>query len=266
MANTPEVSELDIRHALFAGEMFLEYLPVVALLEGDRCVGCEALIRWYRDGKVIPPLRFIPRIEGTPTSGLLTYWVIDRMGSELGSWMLERPQAHVAVNVPPEVLGRGGLLYACYKANLLDVRRRIVLEITERGEPDRLGLEELRAFASEHILIGMDDVDIEQCNLLMFARSPVDLIKLDRSLVARIDAPDEDALRDDLRRMVALQRQQFVAEGVERQEQADVLRDLGIQFAQGWLYSRPLSAERFKDWEREHADWRRHDLESHTYW
>lgn len=248
MASAWVSDELDVRNALFADHMFLEYLPVVALQEGDRCVGSEALIRWQRNGKVIPPLQFIPLIEGTPTSGLLTYWVIDRVGTELGSWMLENPQAHVAVNVPPEVLGRGGLLYACYKAKLLDVRRRIVLEITERGAPDHLGLEELRAFAAEHILIGMDDVDIEHCNLLVFARAPVDLIKLDRSLVERIDAPQEQALRDDLGRMVAMQRQEFVAEGVERHTQADILKQLGVQYAQGWLYSRPLTASAFRAW------------------
>ena len=137
-----------VHDAIFAGELFLEYLPTVRLSDGC-CVGCEALVRWRRGDRVIPPMDFIPIIEDTPVSGLLTYWVIDPMGKEMGQWMRDCTDVNIAVNVPPEVLGRGGIEYAGYKANLLSVRNRVVLEITERGAPDRLGLEELKAIAGK---------------------------------------------------------------------------------------------------------------------
>ena len=61
----------EIREALSNGELFLEYLPFVSLADG-RCTGGEALLRWRRNGMVIPPDRFIPYAENTPVSGLLS--------------------------------------------------------------------------------------------------------------------------------------------------------------------------------------------------
>ena len=150
-----------VHDAIFAGDMFLEYLPTVRLDDG-RCIGCEALVRWRRGEDVIPPMDFIPVIEDTPVSGLLTYWVIDTMGHEMGEWMRRCPEVRVSVNVPPEVLGRGGIEYASYKANLMSVRNRVVLEITERGTPDRLGLEELREIVGSDVMIAMDDVAVDE--------------------------------------------------------------------------------------------------------
>lgn len=236
-----------VHDALFAGEMFLEYLPTVRLADGQ-CMGCEALIRWRRGDEVIPPMEFIPLIENTPVSGLLTYWVIDTMGRELGAWMHHCPDVHVAVNVPPEVLGRGGIEYAGYKANLMDVRSRVILEITERGAPDRLGLEELKGIAGRDVMIAMDDVAVDENNLLVLSRVPVDLIKVDRDFVASIGQPEGDAAIHRLEALIRIGRHLVVAEGVEQASQAKRLNEIGVQFAQGWLFSRPLSASAMIDW------------------
>ncbi|QDA57151.1 EAL domain-containing protein [Thermomonas aquatica] len=247
------VDPMDVRRAIFAGELFLEYLPMVDLQAGDRCIGCEALVRWRRAGAVVPPLAFIPAIENTPVSGLLTYWVIDRMASELGDWLRAHEDVHVAINVPPEILGRGGLEYAAYKANLLKVRSRLLLEITERGAPDHLGLQELRAIAQDdEVLIAMDDIGIDGGSMLAFARTPVDVLKLDRSVIARIGSAGDGVTVEELASLVKVGRQRFVAEGVEHAGQADALRAIGVQWAQGWLYSPPLPAEAFIAWHAAH--------------
>lgn len=211
-----------VHDALFAGEMFLEYLPTVSLADG-RCVGCEALVRWRRGDEIIRPMDFIPIIENTPVSGLLTYWVIDTMGEEMGDWMRRCEDVHVAVNVPPEVLGRGGVEYAGYKANLLSVRNRVVLEITERGAPDRLGLEELKEIAGRDVMIAMDDVAVDENNLLVLSRVPVDVIKVDRHFVANIGTPEADRAMERLEALIAIGRHLVVAEGVETREQAQRL-------------------------------------------
>lgn len=75
-----------VREALARGELFLEYLPLIAVPEG-RCVGAEALVRWRRSDRVVMPNEFIPLIEETPLSGLLTYWVIETVAVELGGWL-----------------------------------------------------------------------------------------------------------------------------------------------------------------------------------
>lgn len=140
-------------------------------------------------------MEFIPVIENTPVSGLLTYWVIDTMGCETGHWMRRCEDVHMAVNVPPEVLGRGGVEYAGYKAKLLSVRSRIVLEITERGAPDRLGLQELKEIAGRDVMIAMDDVTVDENNLLVLSRVPVDVIKVDRDFCGQRGATRRRAFR-----------------------------------------------------------------------
>jgi sensor c-di-GMP phosphodiesterase-like protein len=237
----------DVRAGLFAGELFLEYLPVVALDDG-RCVGAEALVRWQRGDRLVMPLEFIPAIENTPVAGLLTYWVIDTMAAELADWMRENPDAHIAINVPPEVLGRGGVVYAGYKANLHDLRSRIVLEITERGIPDNMGMQEIRDIAAEDVLIAMDDVAIDQDNLLLLSRVPVDIIKIDRGPVAGIEGMQALPWLERLRALLDVGRHLVLAEGVERESQERILRELGVQYAQGWLYAKSMRAAAFKSW------------------
>lgn len=241
-----------VHDAIFAGELFLEYLPTVRLANGQ-CVGCEALVRWRHGDEIIPPMDFIPVIENTPVSGLLTYWVIDTMGHEMGDWMRRREDVHIAVNVPPEVLGRGGVEYAGYKANLLSVRNRVVLEITERGAPDRLGLEELKEIAGRDVMIAMDDVAVDENNLLALSRVPVDLIKVDLDFVARIGQPEGEAAIDRMEALIKIGRHLVVAEGVEHATQAQRLNGIGVRFAQGWLFSKPLRAEAMIDWHARHS-------------
>src|SRR6187549_2347569 len=100
-----------ISDGLVQGEFFLEYLPTVSLADG-RCVGAEALTRWRRPSGVVQPNDFIGLVEGTHLSGMLTYWVMETVAKELGDWLRSHKDAHIGVNVPPEILGRGGLEYA----------------------------------------------------------------------------------------------------------------------------------------------------------
>src|SRR6478672_1191747 len=99
-----------IRDGLAKGEFFLEYLPTVTLADG-RCVGAEALARWRRSSGVLQPEEFIHHIEGTHLSGMLTYWVFETVAKELGDWLRVHKEVHIGINVPPELLGRGGMEY-----------------------------------------------------------------------------------------------------------------------------------------------------------
>ena len=242
----------EVRDALLNGELFLEYLPTVDLQNGGRCVGAEALVRWRRGEKVIMPMQFIPSIEGTPVAGLLTYWVIDTVETELGAWLRQHPHAHLSINVPPEILGRGGLEYAARKSRLIDVRQQIILEITERGIPDAVGLEELKDLASDSVRIALDDVGMDDSNLLVLFQTPVDVLKLDKRVVDDIDAPDSQGLLAGLSPLIRASQRVVVAEGIEHPEQANLLRESGIAWGQGWLYSKALPAQEFITWHASH--------------
>jgi len=112
-----------MRAGLAQGEFFLEYMPTVSLVDG-RCTGAEALVRWNHESGVYSPDEFIPVAENTPLSGLITYWVIDTLAAEMGDWLRANPNAHISINVPPEILGRGGLEYAATKAGLMGPANR----------------------------------------------------------------------------------------------------------------------------------------------
>jgi sensor c-di-GMP phosphodiesterase-like protein len=238
---------LDAIHAgLSQGEFFLEYLPTVTLAEG-RCVGAEALSRWRRPSGVVPPDEFIPLIEQTPVSGLLTYWVIETVTKELGAWLQAHEEVHLAINVPPEILGRGGLEYTAEKTGLMAFRRQMILEVTERGLPDRLGLAALEHASRYGTRVALDDVMLSGANLAILSRCPLDVIKIDRSLVAQItpDVPRPEWL-GGLSALLQSTRVEVIAEGVETAEQVAALKASGVPMAQGFYFSPPLAAEEFK--------------------
>ena len=133
-----------IHDGLVQGEFFLEYLPTVSLADG-RCTGAEALTRWRRSSGVVQPDDFIPIIEGTHLSGMLTYWVFETVAKELGDWLRAHKELDISINVPPEIIGRGGMEYAAEKTGLSDIRNQIILEVTERGIPDSLGVATLES-------------------------------------------------------------------------------------------------------------------------
>lgn len=242
-----------MRRALAQNELFLEYLPLMRL-DGSGCVGAEALVRWRRGDEVVPPMAFIPVIENTPMSGLLTYWVMDTVAAELGAWLRTHERVHLSINVPPEVLGRGCLAYAAQKNDLVQVRNRLVLEITERGAPDRMGLQEIRMIAAENVLIALDDVGLDDSNLLVLSRAPVDIVKIDKAVVEHITDPTMDGPLARLQALIeASDRPQVVAEGIEHPEQAQRLHAAGVKLGQGFLYARPMPAAAFIAWHAEHA-------------
>lgn len=234
-----------ISEGLTRGEFFLEYLPTMSLDDG-RCVGAEALIRWRRPSGVVPPLEFIPLVDNTHLSGLITYWVLETAAAELGGWLREHDDVHLSINVPPEILGRGGLEYAAIKAGLKDVGRQIVLEVTERGVPDKLGADALAAAADQGIRVALDDVNVSGANLVILSRCHVSIIKLDRPLVGQLGlGGDWPGWLKGLSALLRTTDLEVIAEGVESAEQRDILRAAGIRQAQGYFFSPPLRAEPF---------------------
>jgi sensor c-di-GMP phosphodiesterase-like protein len=235
-----------IRDGLAQGEFFLEYLPTVSLVDG-RCTGAEALTRWRRPSGVIQPDEFIRLIEGTYLSGMLTYWVLETVAEELGDWLRVHKEAHIGVNVPPEILGRGGLEYAAGKTGLSEIRDQIILEVTERGIPDNLGVAALEAASRSGIRIALDDVTLSATNIVILSRLTLDVIKTDRSLVDQITSEcPSPAWLSGLSALLRSTKAAVIAEGVETEAQAEALRAAGIPMAQGFYFSPPLSAEMFK--------------------
>lgn len=239
----------EIQNGLDQGEFFLEYLPIIELAQA-RCVGAEALVRWQRPTGVVLPDDFIPLIEHTPLSGLLTYWVIDQVALELGDWLKDQQDVELHINVPPEILGRGGLEYAAQKSGLQTVRDKIVLEITERGLPDQLGLDALDQAARRGIRIALDDVTIDPASVLVLSRSNVRIIKIDKSVLQDVGDRQATPWVAALSALLKTTDLEVIAEGVETAEQLAVLRTAGVQRVQGHLFSPALRVDAFLDYFR----------------
>jgi sensor c-di-GMP phosphodiesterase-like protein len=236
------------------GEFALEYLPIVSLELGQRCVGVEALVRWERPSGVVFPDDFIALTENTPLSGLLTYWVIDQVAIELGGWLRNHDGVTLHINVPPEILGRGGLEYAAQKSGLSDVRHKIVLEITERGLPDQMGLLALDHAARQGVRIAIDDVKIDPAHVLILSRCNVQIIKLDKSVL--LDHGEDGAMPRWAQALTVLLNTtdlEVIAEGVETAEQLALLKAAGVRQAQGYYFSPPLRANAFLQYFSHHA-------------
>jgi sensor c-di-GMP phosphodiesterase-like protein len=236
-----------IRAALEAREFFLVYQPIVSLGDGV-CFGAEALIRWGREhGVTLVAGEFIPMTDRTPLSGAITYWVIDTVAEELGVWLLNNPTACISINVPPEILGRGGLEYAAIKSGLRARAAQLIVEVTERGVPDQLGIDALNSIPATGARVALDDTTLSGANLALLTRCNFDFVKIDRLLVDEI-APDKPSPRwlGGLSALLKATSLQVIAEGVQTAFQAEILKAAGVQYGQGHHFSLPRSASDFK--------------------
>ncbi|WP_065187873.1 EAL domain-containing protein [Shewanella woodyi] len=234
----------EIEAGLLNDEFILEYLPTIDL-NSDRCIGGEALIRWKKDGEIIYPNDFIPTLEGTYLSGILTYWVIEKVAEELGDWIHEH-EVKIGINIPPEIIGRGGVPYVLRKCGLLDSSHKILLEITERGVPDSMAVEAINK-NSHRLKIALDDIGYDVENLFILSRINVDVVKLDMSFAKKILTDEKEKLLNIIDAFTKSAEVKIIAEGVEDQEQVEIVKSVGIDMAQGWYFSKSVSCTKFKE-------------------
>lgn len=234
-------------------EFFLEYQPYVSLADGS-CIGAEALIRWQKGDRLLPPCDFLPQIYNTWLIGFLSCWLIDEIARDLGEWLHKTSDVHISFNVPPELFGRGGLVYVAYRAGLHEISNKLVVEITEKGIPDKLGIEMInnRDSYMPEIKFALDDVSpADEISFALLARLNLDVIKIDKSFVDKIPLPGWSESREaSVLYSIGQSNCLTVAEGVETAKQAEVVRNAGILAAQGWYYSRSIRASEFIEYHR----------------
>ncbi len=231
-------------------ELELWYQPITALRDGS-CVGLEALLRWHhpRRGLLQPDL-FIPVAEQADLMGSLGSWVLDIACEQAVRWREDRIPGppHLAVNVSARQFERS---FARRVARVLERTgldpAGLTLEITEtavlRGGDETLRI--LAELKSLGVAIATDDFGTGYTSLEQLRRYPLDVLKIDRSFVAGLPERDEDA--SIVAAMIALAHDlglRVVAEGVETRAQADLLRELSCDEAQGFLFSEPLPPPR----------------------
>lgn len=241
--------ECDLRRAVEREELYLEYQPRIAL-DNFRVVGCEALLRWRcgRRGRISPG-QFIPLAEETGLIVPLGRWVIDTAFHQAEEWRQTlASNLRVGVNISGIQLRAShadALLNRLIALNLADYRA-VELELTESvlmDEPDRINITLGRA-RDLGIEIAIDDFGTGYSSLSYLKRFPIDRLKIDASFVRDVEYDASDAAI--ARAVIAIGHAlglKVVAEGVETEGQLRFLLAEGCDEAQGFLFSRPISAD-----------------------
>ncbi|MET7421542.1 EAL domain-containing protein [Dactylosporangium sp. NPDC005555] len=242
-----------LREAITGGRCFLVYQPIVSLEDG-RLVGAEALVRWdHPEHGVLPPDTFIPLAERTGLIVPLGRFVLADACRQFAAWDEQYGAAAPAVlniNVSPRELRETD--YADFVAGTLTAHgvdpARIVLEITESMAltlgPATAALDRLRALG---VRISLDDFGTGSSTLRLLHDCPVDEVKLDRSFT-QAPASGRTPVAAAVIQLAQALRLHAVAEGVETQEQAELLRSLGYRSAQGYHFARPVPAAQLTEW------------------
>jgi diguanylate cyclase (GGDEF)-like protein/PAS domain S-box-containing protein len=251
-ARVSEQVELEhrLRKAVENGELFLHFQPKVDLASSE-IVGLEALMRWHGpDGQLVSPVKFVPVLEQTGLIFEAGQQVIAAASRQYAAWRAKGLAApRIAVNVSAVQLRR--------RSFVQDVQQALAgaggdgggvdLEITESllmSEVDE-SIRKLRELREMGLRMALDDFGTGYSSLAYLSRLPLDTLKIDRSFVhGMTDHADHTSIISAIISLAQALRLKVVAEGVETEQQAQLLRLLRCEQAQGFLFSRPLPLER----------------------
>ncbi|MEU5308290.1 EAL domain-containing protein [Streptomyces sp. NPDC021562] len=251
-----------LRHAIERGEFVLEYQPLVGMGDG-RLNGVEALVRWHHPQfGTLTPNRFIGLAEEDGSIVPLGRWALTTACRQARRWQLDHPgepPIFVSVNVAVRQVWDSDLV-ADVAETLAETGlapHLLQLELTESAVMGSAGrpLQALQALSDMGVRIAIDDFGTGYSNLAYLSRLPVSVLKLDGSFVRGFqydDPGDRPNPADEVvvEAMIQLAHRlglTVTAECVETSAQASRLRHIGCDTGQGWLYSRPVTADRISE-------------------
>lgn len=257
---------MDLRHAVLDGQFETFYQPVVTVKDLS-VVGVEALVRWHHPtlGQV-PPVRFIPLAESTGLISDIGRIVLREACEQAKLWQRSHDGLTVSVNVSVFQLRSDEFIQdvrsALEESGLKP--ENLVLEVTESiliNNPVT-ALERLLTLKELGVRLALDDFGTGYSSLSSLRQLPFDILKIDQSFIASmVDSPEGVAM---VRTMIQMGRQlklEVIAEGVEHQQQLDLLQRLHCKNAQGYLFSRPFDAETISRFLTEWAGHRTSELQ-----
>jgi len=235
----------DLREAIGAGQLLLEYQPIVALADG-LIVGLEALVRWQhpRLGRLGPD-RFVQLAESEGLIGDLGAWVLSQAiaGAATVNAAAGRP-VFVDINVSPAQFGPrlARDLRQALASHAVDPSA-IVLEVTETIlVPDLQRLaRELGELKATGVRVAVDDFGTGYASLARLRDMPIDIIKIDKMFVTGLMPGARAQMIAGVLQIAASLDADVVAEGIERTSERDLLAELGCRLGQGYLYSPPVA-------------------------
>jgi diguanylate cyclase (GGDEF)-like protein len=258
--------EIDLRRALDRNELSLHYQPIISADSG-KLHSFETLVRWHHPTRgFISPSKFIPLAEETRLVVPLGWWVFEAACRQLRSWQQQFPrQQELQLNVNFSAI-------QLQQTNLVERIQQILSDTGLNGESLKLEITEsyllenissqadtLQQLKALGIQLCIDDFGIGYSSLSRLHEFPIDILKIDRSFIQRVDIRSGANL-ETVRMIVMLAHSlgmAVVAEGVETREQLAKLRELGCNFVQGFLFSQAVDSSSASQFLLEHEsfDW-----------
>ena len=245
--------ESALHKAIERGELVLHYQPKIDV-RSEKMVGAEALMRWQRGSKLVPPGDFIPMAEETGLIVSFSEWAVREAARQAKVWQLNFGFADsIAVNLPNRLFERTDLVERIHEAvSTYGVPHdAIQLEITETGLMKDLQnvIPSLHRLKEIGVEISIDDFGTGYSSLAYLTTLPISELKIDRSFVRDLDITSQSSAV--VSAIIALARAlglRVIAEGVETRRQMGALQRLGCTMMQGFLFSRPQPPNDIERW------------------
>ena len=241
--------EQDLRSALEQKEFEVWYQPIYRLANGA-IEGFEALLRWRRaDGELVPLQDFLPTAEETGLIVPIGMFVLEQVCRQLGQWTSTRPEAQPSVDVnlsarqfrDPDLLRNLAALISKWNVPAGRLRLEVSEAVVNHDAEGALAI--FQGMLDLKISVALDNFGAGLASMNHFIRLPVNLVKVDRRLIAYLPIPGKQAailqaIFDLARRLEV----PMLAEGIERREQLEALLTYGCEFGQGHFFSPPVAS------------------------
>ena len=242
-----------MEEALEKNEFEVYYQPKIDIKE-EKMVSAEALVRWKREGKIISPAKFIPLFEKNRFILKLDLYIYKQVCKDLKRWqksIKEIENLNVSINISKEHFGNLDFIekYVEIAEKYKIDTNKIELEITESASinSDINLIEIMKKIKERGFKISLDDFGTGYSSLNMLQDMPIDVIKIDKSFIDKIE--DKNEKIDLIKYIVKIAKElnvKTVAEGVENIKQIEYLKNIGCDIVQGYYYSKPLSKIEFE--------------------
>ncbi len=242
--------DLELNRALENNEFQLYYQPIVDL-KTLAIVKAEALIRWNKDGRLIPPVEFIPHLEEGDLIIPVGRWIIEQALADFKAWSnYQTDLKQVGVNLSVRQFSDDSLdqWIATLLGKYALSSSSLVLEITESLslDPTEQMSQFIERFKELGIDIALDDFGTGYSSLSYLHRYPFSNLKIDRSFIINLDSGDKSIkLLQSIVALSASLELMSIAEGIESEAVARLLKHMGVDYGQGYYFSRPVPADEF---------------------
>lgn len=236
--------------ALHKGEFKAYYQPKVET-EHYRIVGAEALARWERDGRLIPPVEFVPVLEQSGMICMLDFYILEQVCRDIREWLGKGIEpVRISVNLSRRHLSNPNLA-----ENVLDILNKyeleskyIELELTETVDESESNqfIDFMRKMKQHNVALSIDDFGTGYSSLNLLRSFPADVLKLDKAFLDCLEENDRIVLSNIIRMAYELH-MEVVAEGVENRQQMEYLKNMSCMVVQGFLFDRPMPKPAFEE-------------------